>query len=107
MNTENIQNPEGPLIRFFSPKTVEERFLLGKFTSDMIREVHEFIPFFTKEDTDKILSCTSPTDCLYIVAGIISHIRLKQSVPHKVEKTTSALRMDEIHERLQEIFPKK
>ena len=81
MNTENTKNSEDlstqseVLIRFFSPKTIEEQFLLEKFSVNMIREVNEFIPFFTQEDAQNTLSCTDPKNCLYIVAGIIHRIQ--------------------------------
>lgn len=81
MNTENTKNSEDlstqseVLVRFFSPKTVEEQFLLEKFSESMIKEVKEFIPFFTQDDAQDTLSCTSPKNCLYIVAGIIHRIQ--------------------------------
>lgn len=102
MNTKNTENPENALARFFSPKTVEERFLLGKFTSDMVKEVYEFMPFFTEEDTRKILSCTSPTNCLYMVADTISRIRSERSV-----SGVSPVCIEETRERTQGILSEK
>lgn len=81
MNISNTQNSESlltqseALIQFFSPKTLEEQFLLEKFSLNMIEEVKEFIPFFTENDARNTFSCTDSKNCLYTVAGIIHRIQ--------------------------------
>ncbi|MDD2891344.1 MAG: hypothetical protein PHQ95_00035 [Candidatus Gracilibacteria bacterium] len=65
---------------FFAPRTIKEIYLLSNFTQDMVPGLRKFIPFFTKRDTEQILACTNPKDCLSMVAGIIHRIQGEQSV---------------------------
>lgn len=74
----------------------------------MINEIQDFMPFFTKKDEENILSCTSPVNCLYMVANVIARIRLEQSIlSEPVVENPSTLCMEEIHERFEEIFQKQ
>ena len=79
MDTEKVPESEDSskevLSRFFSQKTVEEQFVLEKFTEDMLQEVLSFEPFFTEDDVERILTSTDSKGCLYTVASILSRVR--------------------------------
>lgn len=81
------------LIQFFSPRTIEEQFLLSKCTSDFTREMVRHIPFFTADDTNKLFSCKSPESVLDTAMDILSHIQSDQKIPDNIEITCGGVQV--------------
>ena len=106
MNTQ-YQEEISPISQFLSPKTVEEQFVLQKFNPDMIEEVRKLSPFFTEDDTENILSCKTPKECLYTVASIISRIRSENLIDNHKPDPKNLLHTETVRQRLGEILLKK
>lgn len=111
MDTKNIPpslsyNERSALTSFFSDQTVEGQYLLEKFTPKMIAEVFSFESFFNEFDIKHIMECTNPTDCLYVVASIISRIRGEKAVQRNPEIKETSFTIEEIQQKVGAIFEK-
>jgi hypothetical protein len=85
---ENVSEISKPLSKeelahfflFFSPRTVEDHFVHMNTTPEIIQEVQEFMPYFTRTDAYAILDSKDSKECLYRIAHVIGRIRLEQSI---------------------------
>lgn len=73
----------------------------------MIAEILAFEPSFTEEDIRNTLNCKDSTECLYMVASIISRIRSEQSPTPAVEQNETPPTIEEVQQKVVAIFGKE
>ena len=64
----------------FYPQTIEDYHRQEKISSDLLKEVEEFLPYFTRMDALEILHANNSKDFLYTIARVIWRIRSEQFI---------------------------